>query len=956
MVSSFQKQYSFPNVSVRETIRGPRAFTALWRNTIGVAAPFTKGPLVAEISSRQELVNLFGEDTSLGSVAVRQAMLQGATNFVISRALPKAKSASASISLVDANNLTEPYPTVGYTAARTSGLKIDFSFISEINVIDKNNVAYAVNNSNATREVTPLTNSESVLNLTGFEGLGYISLNKVSTLHTNRYTQITGAGLDEMPSSLTAVTTGVKTIKIKLPKSDANVIKYVEAKAIVPGMELASGVDDGADIAPVFDGTAVIVSEVFEESATHYAFYATVNVTTAGEGIAPIKLKIPTGNPTIDIFEVFFRPNNAEVLPGNYTVLPNLIRQQRGITGFNNPISYLTFDRENNPGDVLNLKYYKTDTDVDVLLPTNLGVTYQVGSSTDTYVEILAPSQSITIFRSSSSIGKTDAGGVAFEAGESAVSILTKLKSALYSNAVLSALNADIYANTSVVPFSLSIQIGAIGAIGNKVKYTVYAYNADGLTPTPVDLSFEENGTSLFGDSLPFVGGTDEVTPARRIFYGRNGEEVIYIESISPGKSGNNIRVNIKPVNDSNFIIEIREESLTSGTKPQSETFYLSNTTIDLLTGLYPETLGSNFVRIYYVPAVTAVRQELGRESINYNLVPLRLTPPNIIDGTTLLDLSHPAHPGHLGTDFLKNIPLLGGTEPDFNNAEISEQAYIDAIERLEERDISILIAPGLIAGDVRYSKAVDTLIQQANNSTPYNGLRIAVLATPPKLSAARAEILSSEYSSPRLVLLGGWGTLATAAGTGFNSFSSEGFYAGLVVVSDTYVSPASSYSNNYVIGARTVDSDTRLEVLDSITHNNIEIMYFDNISKKMKFLNGRTTAGDLDNRWVAIRRQADHIIMNVVSNLEWAKSSPNNREVQVRVASAVDAILKNEQRRGAIAGFTPTYVDTNNVERIAQGYMDILITWTPVFPADYISVEIVRTISNQFSLQISGV
>ena len=68
---TYTQQYSFPNVSVRETIIGPTQFTSTWRNVIGVAAPFTKGPLLSKISSRQELVSLYGEDNALGSIALR---------------------------------------------------------------------------------------------------------------------------------------------------------------------------------------------------------------------------------------------------------------------------------------------------------------------------------------------------------------------------------------------------------------------------------------------------------------------------------------------------------------------------------------------------------------------------------------------------------------------------------------------------------------------------------------------------------------------------------------------------------------------------------------------------------------------------------------------------------------------------------------------------------------------
>ena len=128
-------------------------------------------------------------------------------------------------------------------------------------------------------------------------------------------------------------------------------------------------------------------------------------------------------------------------------------------------------------------------------------------------------------------------------------------------------------------------------------------------------------------------------------------------------------------------------------------------------------------------------------------------------------------------------------------------------------------------------------------------------------------------------------------------------------------------------------------------------MLFFDKPTNSIKFLNGRTTAKDLNNRWVSIRRQSDHLIMTLFANLQWARSSPNNSEIRARVAAACDAILKSELRRGAISGANPTVINSSDPLRIAQGYMDIIIEWSPVFPADYIDVNITRSISSSFSL-----
>lgn len=981
-MTSFTRQYSFPNVSVKESVRGPQEFNAVWRNTIGVAAPFSRGPLVARISSRQELVNLFGEDNSLGSIAVRQAMLQGATNFVISRALPKAKGSFGSINLANPRDPLSLQPLIGSTDNRTVGLITDFSFISNVISPDGSLSAYATNEL-GNRTVIPEVNTGSFLENLDFDGIGSLSLVRVNTLSQDSYDfflrtdstsidtdteQLVTAGFEAITSSNISATLGndgvtpqERIFKVIIPKSALPNDRYVQA--FVPGMRIKAGTTvDGI----VFTGDyGEIVSELENKDALNYFFYVKATVASVGADTS-FKLEIPAGLvastgttaaefPIIDVYRLFFTPNSNEVLPGDV----HYFGATPSTTSLSSlPVGYLLFDRKQSPGVSIPISYYtNSGADDSVLSVQNTSVMYKVGEVTDSYVKVVSRNQTINIAKTSVYVGETDQSIVltnpntpkAFTPNQSVSSVLTQLKDQLMSNNVLTVLNSDVVVNISTYPYSLTINLGAEGEIGNNLIYRMKRVAKD--LGAPADIIFEDNGENQFDIFNNFIGGVDAIVPATRFFYNRVGRPVLYVEALSPGASGNNIRVNVRPIDDSNFLLEVREVVPAGQKALPTESYYLSNTTVDLATGIYPETLSSKLIKAYYVPVLDAIG--LGNNTIDFNQSPVRVAPPDF--ESNLSDVSFPTHPSHIGSEFTQNIALVKGKEPANYSNVTPEEAYLDAIDRLNEQDVAFIMAPGLVAGDVRYERAINSLIQQADQATPYNGLRIAILSAPPKLTPSRAELLNSQYSSPNLVIVGGWSSLATARGIGLNQYSPEGFYAGLLSVTDTYISPASSFANNFVVGVRNVDTDARLSSLDSYTNNNIEMLYLDRVSGKVKFLHGRTTAGNLDNRWISIRRQSHHLIMNIVTNLEWARSAPNDPETRARVASAVDALLKTEQRRGAIAGFSPSSIDGSNPDRIAQGYMDIVITWTPVFPADYISVELIRTISNQFSLQLNA-
>lgn len=975
MVNQFTRQYSFPNVSIRETVRGPQTFESIWRNTIGVAGPFNKGPLLGEVNTRQDFVNLYGEDDSLGSVAVRQAMLQGATNFIISRVLRNAKGSSGGLVLADKTDPTGAEATIGFTDDRTVGLEVDFSLITQPKVRDPNLVAYAYD-TRGSRYILPETNSATLLPI-DFKGIGNFRLRRYSTLWRGEYdfymrydenvNTVNTAALqfyDIDDSNITFTTTGTEVRLITIPKgtgtqhpSPDNLTVEFYLKALRGGIEFEGGTD-GPTIA-----SGQIIGEYFEVDVNTWGFYARLEVTATGVNNS-IKLKIPSGTktyPVIDKWLVEFIPDTDEVLDADQFRFETTYSQTRNL---GRPYtSWLYLNRHDNLGTALPIYYYKEATagNPAILDEITSGITYTVGAVEDTYANVVTSNQTITFAKDSVVIGETDNTDPlwpntnrAFDVGTPISDIFKRLEAALYQNNLLNRLNTEVSINTDELPYDLTFTIGAEGFVGNSIIYTVSRFSQSVVA---TDLAFEDNAVDQFDANLNMVDGLDGVVPATRYFYSRDGEQVLFVEAISPGNSGNNVRVNIQPIDASTFILEVREEDENQLTPAPTESYYLSNYAIDVTSGIYPETLDSNLIRAYYVPALVTRIPGAGAE-FDYNLAPLRVAPADLqgLEEGDITDVSFEAHPLHIGTQYLQNIPLQGGSEPEEYDAFIPEAAYIDAINRLEDQDCAFICAPGLIAGDIRYDSATNALVAQAQSSTPYNGLRIAVLSAPPQLTKSRAEILNQQYNSDRVVIVGGWSTLGTSVRQfGQNNTSPIGYYVGSLAVADTYISPAASSGIPPLNGVRRVDTNSSLEALDAFTNNNIEMIFLDSITNTPKFLNGRTTDSSIERRWVAIRRQADHIIMNLNANLQWAKSAPNTPNLRQQVASAADALLSQELRRGAISGYNRTVVDGSNPNRIAQGYLDVFIQWTPVFPADYISVDVVRTIVSQYTLQLSA-
>lgn len=574
--------------------------------------------------------------------------------------------------------------------------------------------------------------------------------------------------------------------------------------------------------------------------------------------------------------------------------------------------------------------------------------------------------------------------GTPLPKGATALAILNYLRDRILTDIKLAEVFSDVEVIDSSLPYSLSFKTADKSSVANKTTYIFDAFyintetvnvNSDGdvderetlivtkyvagsdtntdNTDDISDLTYEivspDNleAEVLFGVPIQMTNGKDGAKPDGRLLYDDLGRPLVYIEAISTGRS--NITVSIKPLSQSEYQLIVQNN--TVGSSIPAESYILNNQTADLATGLYTETLDSKLIRAFFLPLLEANGAPISQSSTLK--VPNRIAPINPTIVVTEDDIITDAtHPFYRGINFLQNIPLSGGYDP-YRLGPVEEYDYIDAVDRLSNYDCAFISIAGVGLGDYVYQGAIDQLVAQADASTTYNGLRLAVLSAPPNLTKSRASVLKKNYNSDRVVICSGWSTFSNTQAIGINRTSPVGYYLGYLATIDPHVSPASAYGGKGINGILTLDSSTKLDDLDAFTRNNIEVLHVDQVSRSIRWLNGRTTGNTTDTQWVSVRRQADHIIMSLFRNLQWVRSAANTEDLRSKTAAAVNAFLESEQIRGAISSYQPTICNgsNNSSEDIARGKMNILVQWTPVFPADYINVSVIRNYSSRLSL-----
>ncbi|EKQ70398.1 phage tail sheath protein FI [Leptolyngbyaceae cyanobacterium JSC-12] len=933
-ISIPRNEYAFPNVSFTESIVGPIPFDAQWRNTIGVAGVFSRGPIgPSRITGRSEFAYNFGEDDSAGSLFIRQAMLQGATNFVVSRVMPNPARSAGSIHLQSGTNPTTSEAFVATGNARTVGMKFEASYVGSPLIRPGVYVGAAVR-----------VDAAQPLLIPTYQGIGYFDFRVIEKV-TNDVTPSPTVTVNISNAATTS------TLQVVSASSTAGTAILNNAK---PGRVLRVGTGGTGITFSSGAGQAYlqVVSYPFQISAGTYGVLVKGQVTGIANDEGPITIEASSvSDPTYFTVAYSYRSGDGSALLSNLASA----RTYEGNVGTADGFLKVSVNNKN----YQNLIVY-TDTS-GTFAEVDTGIDIAIGNPGDSGATELVPTSSFSIpfMRGVASVGEnnTAASGFpntasAFASGLAAVEVLKLLQRAIATNTILVSMLDDISVNDFNLPYSLTFTSNFLGEEANRVSYKLTRTVGSG---TPTDLQFQDTGDK-YNTSIAMTGGRNAMTNAQLFLYDVNGNALVRIDAISPGKTGNSIRVTVRPIPAGQFRVEIVDETGINYSVPiNPESFLLNNYSVDPQTGLYPETLDSKLIRAYFLPVVNSNGQAIN--SSIYALTPQRLAPP-VQSLANTSATTNPLHPSHKGVAYLSNIYLKGGTEPvDYQINDPGEKDYVDAVRRLEDADCAIVALAGVSASDARYELAVTELTAQAERSTTLNGLRIAVISAPARVSEARASSVASGLSSDRVVIVSGYSTLVGARYLGVNSIPPIGIYTGLLANIPPHVSPASISNGQAAAGVLSVDSKSTPEFLDALTRARLEVLHYDSGLRLYKFLNGITTSNDPQRKYVSVRRMTDQIIMDMYRNLQWVRSAPNNRSLRARVASACDAYLRSLQREEKIYAWSPTICDESNnpIQDISNGRLNIRLTFTPIYPADFIRVNVVRDLTTEFSINTSA-
>ena len=957
-----KEEYEFPHIRFEERVVSPEPVLKNYRDTIGVVGEFTKGPFLAKINNREQFKALFGEDNKPGSVAVQQAFLQGATNFIVSRVIPSAKSSSSVINFTS-SNLSQAIDSqllwdaeIGANSDvtvqdRTTGLELQTSFVSEPYFKSNKDIGAIVQ---TTVDITPFYDNSTEI----FKLIGNYTI-ETTVVEFVDYTRYKVSDNADPPN----VTDALETLPLTIPPTQLN----------VNGENL---LQDSIYLVEISDFSTLTNKDSFLQNAK--------------PGLILYKPAL-SPDPALPVFEVVSYPwieNDTlsiflKKVDSDLTITSDLILyvtspQDSGghyVLGYthntvlSDDLPSSVFKKNINKGhsfevvsrDSVNLKeikYLQQDSTVSHLYSYyETGVKYKIGQIDNSvsrnlngnYDTLLAgfylnddSSFLIDIVTSSFSIGasQNNTEDNAFSIGTTGLEILKQLESAISLRDELNNIIGETEIQDFSIPYSLKITSSFSGREANRIRYKLKRYVSDS-TPAVIskidDLNYKDDGSSIFNTDINFVGGRNQASSSKRTFYDKSGNPILEVESITQSVEASSLSVSIIPFSIGKFRLEVYEGNNTVA----SEIFNLDNRQVSISSGIYNEINSSNLIVARFLPVIN----KLNITDSVLNSLPERLAPPN----KYVTSVSDPRSVNFNRENSLKNVKLLNDNNV-LTQTELTDESFIEAIDRLQDTDISILTLTGVDAGQNRGRKLIDAALSQAKNSSTFSGLRVVVAAAPSRLTSSKAREIGKFYDDDRLVLVGGWSTFINNNSVGITNVSSVGIYAGILSRSRPFVNPNSIRSVNGIVD---VDISSRPDLLNEITKNGIEALYYDRLTNKYKFLNGRTTSKNSDKRWISLRRISDHIITNLRLNLAWARSQNNTPELRAKVASSVNAYFNSLVQSGYILSFIPALVSAanNTPNDVTSGRLNIRVSYTPFIPTDILSVNLTRNLTDSIDI-----
>lgn len=463
-----------------------------------------------------------------------------------------------------------------------------------------------------------------------------------------------------------------------------------------------------------------------------------------------------------------------------------------------------------------------------------------------------------------------------------------------------------------------------LGIIGNKFNYSYSLLD-------PVDPGFST--TPALDTSNFMTGGEEGPRQAYRDFYSLNGTPLLRLQSNYAGDYGNNIRVTLFPDSQSRYRVVISDLNGGRFNPPlesESFTFDFANTDNN---GIIEQLNRSIYVNGIFLPKFN--------DPVNYdtnlvNQAPLRLAPAN----TAITDPDDTAHPDHYGPSRLVNVSL----EEGFDGPVITDDDYVRAIKSLASYPVHLVLCPGIHSNPT----IEQAMIAHCESESDKDGLRIAILNARPSLlpNAARQETFGLD--SKRAVKVVGWSTYAGQINATKFSQSPDAIYAGKMAFIPFYASPHARRTAGSVKGLSEVDTVTTssTQALQLFTDAKLEVLQVDPSNQTFVFTNGSSLSSDETWRRISVRRTYDVIRQDLYEVLTSYLGEPHTNKLRVQVESSVTSYLKELLRLGQIANYkNVTANDSNNGPELYQeGILNVSFDFLPLFPVDYIRVNITRS------------
>lgn len=955
-------ELSYPNISFEETIVGPTPVRRPWRDRIGVIGEFSRGPTFpVRVSSREEIIRIFGEDASAASLQIQDAQLLGANNFSICRAVPESAPSTASFLLSAGNADLEPVTgfesTTGNTtvlpdvANYTVGLKLAVNYVGSPVVISPT--------------FGSISTAVTELNHAGFSGRANLRLHVIDCVDLGSTTNSVHNTAWSINVNVAATTTTGEYQYVYISKTNVTTTNEIVnvAPFIRPGFELRSATNQ----------RLLIVSPVIDHSPTQWAL-----LVRNSDGAVPItagnlSVKVhnsPTANyiigyavelvesatlvPTTASHTYFTIPNQTTVAEGltysldGYFSLPVAQSSNTHI-----PFSFLVAP-SNVFGGTGRILVTENFGDVGASPSRGLNVLYgDLGASSIPLVKqgavrISFASTEVTVG------GETAVSTNAYPRGTSASTILRDLEAALSTNGSISSLIEFGVAELIVPPYSFTLTSRITGTESNRLFYRLSRY-VQGTAGQATDINAV--APLVFGDAFSFTGGFDGPSFASKDFYALNGRPLLRVVAVSPGSYGNQIKVTVLPESSSTGVASY--EIVVTDTNSQgasTERWRLTNSEISA-SGLYLATERSTLIRAYFLPRLLSPSTTNLPESV-FSLQPLRIAPALGLQAAVFAT-GATAVSAQAGS-FIRDASLAGAFNfrpSTTTRTETLQRGYLSALSQMESEDVAYVLLPGLTYGDTAFQTVFEAAIKQVNTARVENGLRVALFDAPVGITPRQLSPLTAAINSERVRLVVGHSTSRAFNGRVYTQVGSSGKMAGLLAVRAPHISAASTYGGFLLNNVLSVDTKNSPDYLNDLTNAHADVLYFDSGLGGYKFLNGITTSYDNNRRYGSVRAVMDQIISDLYANLQWIRSEPNTRELQRRVSAAVDARLQQGLRNGSLIRVTPCICgrENNSDADMIAGKLNIAIRVTPVFPADFIRVNVVRDLTENLSLQTAS-